>query len=190
MGFLESLRSLFATGSGKKNPPNQRDWELCDSTDWEVAIPACTRLIESGALSSRDLASVYGKRGIAYACTGRFDQSEADLAEANRLEGKPPKPPRTGEDLFRDIHENRDAIAEHFNTRGNAYAKNGQYERAISEFNNALGLKPNLPGAFANRADSYVQMGEFDRAIADYNEAFRLMPNFKQIARLRLSPKR
>jgi tetratricopeptide (TPR) repeat protein len=64
------------------------------------------------------------------------------------------------------------AIAYSF--RGIAYESNGQYDRAIADFDKAIGLDPNYAFAYSFRGDAYLKTGQHDRAIADYDRAIEL----------------
>ena len=55
--------------------------------------------------------------------------------------------------------------------------RKGEYDLAIQSFDEAIKLKPNYGGAFANRAGAYLKKNEYDRAARDYDEAVRLEPN-------------
>jgi len=59
---------------------------------------------------------------------------------------------------------------EHFN--------NGEYEKAIEFFDEAIRLEPSDPVARYNRGLAYQELRQPDKAIADHNEAIRLNPNF------------
>jgi tetratricopeptide (TPR) repeat protein len=48
------------------------------------------------------------------------------------------------------------------------------YDRAIADFNKAIGLDRKSALAFRNRGDAFANKDDYDRAIADYNEAVRL----------------
>ncbi len=65
-----------------------------------------------------------------------------------------------------------------FNNRGNAYARLGQYERAIEDFDKAICLKGNIEFAFNNRGNAYAAIGRHERAIEDYTKAVRLKGNY------------
>ena len=60
--------------------------------------------------------------------------------------------------------------------RGHAYRKNGEYHRAMEDYNQALLLSPKDAAAFNNRGNSYNDKKEYDRAIADSNQVILLNP--------------
>ena len=61
-------------------------------------------------------------------------------------------------------------------SQGTADSNAGDYDRAITHYNEAIRLDPKSAVAFMNRGDAYMNKGNNDRAIADYNEAIRLDP--------------
>jgi tetratricopeptide (TPR) repeat protein len=67
-------------------------------------------------------------------------------------------------------------IAGAYTNRGNALRDSGEMERAIQDFNKAIGLDPKLADAFAGRAAVFVLKGQFDFALLDYNQAIKLNP--------------
>jgi tetratricopeptide (TPR) repeat protein len=66
---------------------------------------------------------------------------------------------------------------EYFDNRGLNYAANGDYDRAITDYNEAIRIKPQ-PNFLTDRGDSYDFKGDLDRAIADYDRAIALNPGF------------
>jgi tetratricopeptide (TPR) repeat protein len=62
--------------------------------------------------------------------------------------------------------------------RGVAHFSKGDYERAISDYDQAMQLDPNYAAAYNNRGNAYRQKGEYDRAISDYDQAIRLDPKY------------
>ena len=64
--------------------------------------------------------------------------------------------------------------------RGNALANEGDYEAAITEFDEAIARFPDFELAYYSRGAAYAQMSKFEAAIADYDEAIRLRPDFAQ----------
>jgi tetratricopeptide (TPR) repeat protein len=69
---------------------------------------------------------------------------------------------------------------------GIAYASQGQWDRAIVEYQTALRLKPDYAVAHYNLGIAYASQGQWDRAIAEYQTALRLKPDFYE-ARQRLN---
>jgi tetratricopeptide (TPR) repeat protein len=65
-----------------------------------------------------------------------------------------------------------------YNIRGLGYADNGQYLRAIEDFNAALAIKPGYAEAIINKANVYVAIGQYEQALRDFNHALRLKPHF------------
>jgi tetratricopeptide (TPR) repeat protein len=68
----------------------------------------------------------------------------------------------------------KDAIA-YFN-RGAAFQTKGDVDRAITDFDAAIGLKPDYAAAYENRARAYVAKGDYTRAVADVTKAGELTP--------------
>jgi tetratricopeptide (TPR) repeat protein len=65
-----------------------------------------------------------------------------------------------------------------YGDRGNAYARKGDYDRAIADYDEAIRLDPKyaLGYNYYNRGNAYNRKGDYDRAIADYDQAIRLYP--------------
>ena len=134
----------------------------CDSDGAhpDIRIAACTRNIQSGRFTGRNLAVAFTNRGLAYKRKGQWDRAIADFSEAIRL-----KPD----------------FATAFNNRGNIYYGKGQFDRAIKDYDKAIHLKPDLAEAFGNRGNVYRKQGHFDRAIKEYDKAIHLKPEDGQI---------
>ena len=61
--------------------------------------------------------------------------------------------------------------------RGIAYPPQGDLDRAIADYDQAIRLDPNNASAYNNRGIAGFQKGDYDHAIADYNQAIRLDPS-------------
>ncbi len=68
-----------------------------------------------------------------------------------------------------------DAAGEHF-ARGNAFDENGERERAIKEWQDAVHLNPDHAAAHFNLGLAFSEAGETDLAIEHLREAIRLEP--------------
>jgi tetratricopeptide (TPR) repeat protein len=66
-------------------------------------------------------------------------------------------------------------LAEAYRSRGVAYAKRREYDRAIADYDKAIDLDPKNAKAYYQRGYVYDIMGEHDRAMADYNKAMGLL---------------
>ena len=60
--------------------------------------------------------------------------------------------------------------------RGVEAFQKGEFDLAITCFNEAIRLDPTDANAYYGRANAYNKKGEHDKAIADLNEAIRLDP--------------
>jgi lipoprotein NlpI len=49
--------------------------------------------------------------------------------------------------------------------RGNVYISEGQYDRAIGDYDQAIRLKPDIADAYNSRGVAYMVKDQFDRAI-------------------------
>ena len=76
----------------------------------------------------------------------------------------------------------REIRAMAFGIRGSAYKEKGDFDRAISDYDEAIKLGFKLDSknaiAFNNRGNAYQEKGDFDRAISDFDEAIKLDPKF------------
>jgi len=70
----------------------------------------------------------------------------------------------------------RDAAAAFYN-RGHAYRNQGQFDRAIDDYDQALKLRPNFADAWNDRGVAWRLKGDNERALTDFAEAVRLNPD-------------
>jgi tetratricopeptide (TPR) repeat protein len=67
--------------------------------------------------------------------------------------------------------------ASHVN-RGIDYSKQGQYDKAISEFNKAIETKPRYTLAYYNRGNAYSNRDQYEKVISDYTKATEINPRY------------
>ena len=65
-------------------------------------------------------------------------------------------------------------LANTYASRGDAYARAGNPDKALSDFNQAIQLDPKLAQPYLARADFFAAAGNYDKALADYNQAIPL----------------
>jgi len=61
---------------------------------------------------------------------------------------------------------------------GQTYSKNGDFDRAIREFNAAIRLDPGLASAYYNRGEIHFKRGDYREAIRDFTNTIRLAPDY------------
>jgi len=62
------------------------------------------------------------------------------------------------------------------NTRGTIYDAQGQYDKAIADYDKAIELNPKFDAAYSNRGNVYNKEGNFTKALLDYGKALQLNP--------------
>jgi tetratricopeptide (TPR) repeat protein len=63
-----------------------------------------------------------------------------------------------------------------YNNRGIAFGEKGQYDQAISDFNQAIEMNPRYDRAYNNRGIVYRLKGQYNWAISDFNKAMAINP--------------
>ena len=67
--------------------------------------------------------------------------------------------------------------AEIYYNQGNAYKKNGQYDKAISDFTKAIEINPKHADAYYTRGVVYYYKEDYEKALDDFYTAQRLGNN-------------
>ncbi len=80
--------------------------------------------------------------------------------------------------VIRSGREPPDVLARAFAHRGRAWSDQGQFDRAIRDFDQAVRLDPDYADAFNGRGVALMGQGEFVRAIDNFDQAIRLDPNY------------
>jgi tetratricopeptide (TPR) repeat protein len=65
-----------------------------------------------------------------------------------------------------------------YNNRGVAYRSNGETDRAIEDYNQAIHLKSDYYVAINNRGVAHMSKGDLDLAIADYDRVIQIKPSY------------
>jgi tetratricopeptide (TPR) repeat protein len=136
-----------------------RNWAACinggNAFPPDVAIGACTDLIQSSRERPGNLYAALTNRGVSYYDKRDYDRAIADHTAAIQL----------------NLNESTA-----FNNRGNTYKAKGDLDHAIADFSQAIRINPRSAVAYFNRGIAYGLRRDFDRALADLNEAIRLSP--------------
>jgi tetratricopeptide (TPR) repeat protein len=150
------LLAVFLAIGTPASAAGSQDFKACTRyRNPDVAIAACTRLLDAGVEAGHDRFAVILARCMAYA--DKFDHPHAasDCGEAARLDP-----------------QNIDAWIR----LGVADYRLGDFDRAITDFDTVLRINPKSDAAFLDRGIVWQDKGELDKAMADMDEALRLDP--------------
>jgi len=64
--------------------------------------------------------------------------------------------------------------------KGNDYFKQGDYQKAIEQYDEAIRLNPQYAKAYYNRGIAYYYLSQYEQAIQDFGEAIRLNPQYAE----------
>src|SRR5271154_627750 len=70
------------------------------------------------------------------------------------------------------------ATRDDYYNHGLAYEAKGDHDRAIANYDHAIGLDPKYASAYGGRGKAYEAKGDHDRAIADYDHEIGLDPKY------------
>jgi tetratricopeptide (TPR) repeat protein len=84
---------------------------------------------------------------------------------------------RLGGDKGRQFIPADPTTARSYAERGDKYLRQGDCDRAIADFDEAIRLDPKYAWAYSQRGTAYLLEEEYDQAIADLDEAIRLKPD-------------
>jgi tetratricopeptide (TPR) repeat protein len=64
--------------------------------------------------------------------------------------------------------------------RGNTYNRLQQYDKAISDYTQAIQINPKLAIPYHNRGNTYNRLQQYDKAISDYTQAIQISPKYAE----------
>ena len=123
----------------------------------DLRIGACTRLIESGTLSGKDLAVPLFYRAVAHATNRDNNLAIADYTRT--LEAFPEAPTAA-------------------NARGDLHFRAGRYQQAAEDFALSARLDPEWAVPLDNLGLAQMQLGQLDQAIDSYTRALKISPTW------------
>jgi tetratricopeptide (TPR) repeat protein len=142
--------------------PGDDSWTKCNAPDAEVAVAACSTLIDAEKTTPAERAqalfpassTAYHNRAAANIQRGLYDRALPDLQRA--VEVDPTNPMG-------------------YLSRGSLYEAQHRFELALADFDRAIELNPASAGAYSNRCWIKVVLYRVD--LADCNRAVALAPN-------------
>jgi tetratricopeptide (TPR) repeat protein len=127
----------------------------CQSPDPEIAITACTVLIDSGRADREILPALIAQRAAAFASKYEYERAIKDYSHAIKLS------------------PDRAAL---FDGRGLAHANRSNFELAIKDYDQAIKLNPDNALAYYHRGLAKFGLCEIEGADADIAKARMLDP--------------
>jgi tetratricopeptide (TPR) repeat protein len=123
-------------------------------------------------------------KGVDYASQGKFKEANEEFAEALKVDpsfGPAKRASKVMKDVSDQKIESQTAV-QYF--KGISYAIKGQYEQAISHYNQAIEINPTFASAYISRGVAYAQSGgQYDQALSDFSKAIEISPQFAKAYR-------
>ncbi len=168
---------------------NQRANIYRDKGDYASALADINKSI---TLINNDpyRASAYNNRALIWKIMGEYDKSVADFSVAIKLMPKNPKYYANRGDGWRlsgnleralqdqdraiELYAGGPGVSLGLTLRGETLRYMGEYERALSDFNQALRFEPDYAPAFTGRGMTFERSGDLERAKSDFRAALAL----------------
>jgi tetratricopeptide (TPR) repeat protein len=171
---------------------NQRANIYRDKGDYATALADMNRSI---SLINNDpyRASAYNNRALIWKMMGENEKSAADFSVAIKLAPKNPKYyanrgdawRRTGnleralqdQDRAIELYAGGPGIALGLTLRGETLRYMGEYDRALSDFNQAVRIESDFAPAFTGRGLTFERTGDLERAKTEFRTALSISEN-------------
>ena len=136
------------------NSAQNSAWCMNDgkSVTLDQSIDGCNATIQE---TSKNLATAYFLRAVAYRSKNDLDRAIADFGQAIVLDPKDP---------------------EYVTNRAATYEAKKDLDRAVADYDQAIKLNPKSVNALNSRGAAYQRKGDYARATADYGEVTKLQP--------------
>lgn len=171
---------------------NQRANMYRDKGDYGAAIADINRSI---ALINNDpyRASAYNNRALIFKSMGEYEKSAADFSVAIRLAPKNPKYYANRGDAWRltgnleralqdqnraiELYAGGPGVALGLTLRGETLRYMGDYDSALSNFNQAIRFESDFAPAYTGLGLTFERMGDFERAKSEFRTALSVSEN-------------
>ncbi len=169
-GGEETPTAAPEASAGGENQPEGGEQMAVTTTANDLLDQANTRYQEDDFTQAVELyakalelepqnAIAYNQRGNAYRQMEQYDLCINDYTQAIQYAASPAEK------------------ATYYANRGAAYALQGDIQRALDDFGQAIAQNPDFARAYESRAALYAQLGNYAQAIADYTTFLSLKPD-------------
>ena len=159
---LYENKTIRTTGLVQKVYSSRDVWIGVNAGEWDMDLAVYFKASEVSKIANLKRGQTITFRGVFRG--GPFGKIIDAVIEANPAASQQSKPQNTNN-------------AESYIISGESAYNRGDYDRAISDFTQAIRLDPNSATAYNNRGLTYDTKGDYDKALADYTQAIRLDPN-------------
>jgi tetratricopeptide (TPR) repeat protein len=165
-----ALLMLGAAGQAAAQAPaaGADTWRECQSQQSDLALKACTQIIDAKAEPGPRLAQAYNMRAIAYQRMGQPDKAIGDFGQAIQLMTS------AGKSGFE--------LAFIYFMRGNTYRGMGNLDQAIADHSESIRVAPGWDKSYNDRGAIYFQKGDFARAVDDISKVISFRPDSPRVA--------
>ena len=171
---------------------NQRANMYRDKGDYPAALADINRSI---TLINNDpyRASAYNNRALIWKSMGEYEKSAADFSVAIKLAPKNPKYYANRGDAWRltgnleralqdqnraiELYAGGPGVALGLTLRGETLRYMGDYDSALSNFNQAIRFESDFAPAYAGLGLTFERMGDFERAKSEFRTALSVSEN-------------
>jgi tetratricopeptide (TPR) repeat protein len=144
-------------------------WKDCDnSRSNEVALRACTAVIDAGAMPGPKLALVYSMRATVHQRMNEPDKAIADFSAGIRL--------------MEDAGQSDWTLAFTYFMRANVHRTKGDLDQAIADYTAAIRIAPGWDKPYNERGAVFFHLGDFGRALEDISKVISFPPDSPRVA--------
>lgn len=157
---LAAAVAIVLGASEAKAQSLQQQWVYCvnegNAHSFDLAVGACTAIIQSGQETQENLVVAFNNRGWAHFRLQDYPRAIADYDQSLQL----------NPNYSTALHN-----------RGSAYHMQGEYARAIVDYDAAIKIDPANANLRYDHGLSNHELDNYPVAIASYSEAIRLNPS-------------
>lgn len=149
--------------------PAADPWKQCDNKlSNDVALKACTAVIDAGAVPGFKLALAYNMRATVHLSMNEPDKAIADFSAGIRL--------------MEDAGKSGWELAFIYFMRANVHRMKGDLDRAIADHTAAIRIVPGWDKPYNVRGAIYFQLGDLARALDDISKVISFRPDSPRVA--------
>jgi tetratricopeptide (TPR) repeat protein len=164
-----SLLLLAVIEAVAQGPGGSADlWKDCQGQQPDLALKACTQIIEAKAEPAARLAQAHNMRATVHQRMGQPDKAIADFGQ--------------GIQLMKDAGKSGWEVAFIYFMRANTYRAKGDLDQAIADHSESIRIAPGWDKSYNDRGAIYFQKGDFARALDDIGKVISFRPDNPRVA--------